>query len=93
MKRNSGENSRLNENHPPNPNPDADGIRHDKPEKQTAIHPTRADYSDDISDPHPMTDDELVRYNEQVERSGVSKINSLRLLRLYICLCLAALSL
>jgi hypothetical protein len=52
----------------------------------------RADYSDDISDWHRMTDDKLVRYNEQVERSGVSKINSLRLLRLYICLCLAALT-
>ncbi|XP_062162122.1 uncharacterized protein LOC133869182 [Alnus glutinosa] len=74
MKRNTGENSLLNENHPPNPNPDADGS-HDKPEKQTAIHPTRADYSDDISDPHPMTDDELVRYNEQVERSAGFEID------------------
>jgi len=83
-----------------NPNPDANEICHDKPKKQMAIHPKdrrrkpmgRADYSDDISDWHRMTDDKLVRYNEQVERSGVSKINSLRLLRLYICLCLAALT-
>jgi hypothetical protein len=79
-----------------NPNRDADEISHDKPEKQMAILPKNIkkqadlfDFFDGFSVVHRMTEDEDRRYSEQVKRSGVSKINSLGLLLLSVCLQLA----
>jgi hypothetical protein len=43
---------------------------------------------DGLSGCHAITADECKRYREQLLRTDVSKINSLRLLLLYICLCL-----
>jgi len=76
-----------------NPNHEADKVRHDKPEKQMAIHPKNIkkqvdlfDFFDSFSVVHRMTVDENRRYSEQVKRSGASKITSLGLLLLSVCL-------
>jgi hypothetical protein len=72
-----------------NPNPDADKIRHGKPEKR--FHPKKeekqvssSDFYDDIRNWHKITAEECAFYEEHILKSDVSKINSLRLLHTHI---------
>jgi hypothetical protein len=75
-----------------NPNPNADKIRHGKPEKRVRIHPKKeekqvssSDFYNDMCNWHDITAEECVFYEEHILKSDVSKINSLRLLHIYIC--------
>jgi hypothetical protein len=71
-----------------NPNPDADKIRHSKPEKRVEIHPKKedkqvsgSDFYNDMLTWNLMTAEEEFFYTEHVLKSDVSKINSFCLLR------------
>jgi hypothetical protein len=72
------------------PNPDADKIRHGKPEKRVRIHPKKEEKQVSISDLNydacpDITAEEIAFFEEHVlKKSDVSKINSLRLLRTHI---------
>jgi hypothetical protein len=78
------------------PNPDADKIRHGKPEKRVRIHPKKEEKQVSSFDLNynacpDITAEEIAFFEERVlKKSDVSKINLLRLLRtqyIYIYIC------